>query len=315
MNAPGPSRVLVIKLAALGDLVQALGPFAAIRRHHAAARVTLLTTRPFVELAAAGGWFDDIWIDARPKALDVGGWMALRRRLRGGRFGRVYDLQTSDRSAFYFRLFWPGPRPEWSGIAGGCSHPHDNPRRDFMHTVDRQAEQLARAGIADVAAGDLSSIQADAARFGLSAPYALVVPGGAAHRPAKRWPTGRFAALAAWLAERGIKPVLVGGPEEAALLGAVADACPDALDLAGRTSLLDIVALARGAACAVGNDTGPMHLTAAAGCPSVVLYSDASDPALCAQRGRDVTIVRRPQLADLPVEKVTAALSATGASP
>ena len=312
MSGPAQSRVLVVKLAALGDFVQALGPFAAIRRHHAGQTVTLLTTPPFVELAGAGGWFDDIWIDDRPKALDVGGWMALRRRLRGGGFGRVYDLQTSDRSAMVFRLFWPGPTPQWSGIARGCSHPHANPRRDFMHTTDRQAEQLALAGIADVPAGDLSWVEADAARFGLSGPYALLVPGGAAHRPAKRWPAQRFAAVAAWLAERGLSPVLLGGPEEAALLGAVAGDCPAALNLAGRTSLLDIVALARGAACALGNDSGPMHLTAAAGCASVVLYSDASDPALCAQRGRAVTILRRARLDDLPVEEVTAALGPVG---
>ena len=312
MSAPAPSRVLVIKLAALGDFVQAVGPFAAIRRHHPGAAVTLLTTPPFVELAGAGGWFDDIWIDSRPKARDVTGWMALRRRLRGGAFGRVYDLQTSDRSSLYFRLLWPGPTPEWSGIARGCSHAHANPRRDFMHTVERQAEQLALAGIKDVPAGDLSSLAANAGRFGLAGPYALVAPGGAAHRPAKRWPAHRFADLTTWLAETGIKPVLVGGPEEAALLGAIAGECPAALDLAGRTSLLDIVALARGAVCAVGNDTGPMHLTAAAGCVSVVLYSHASDPLLCAQRGPGVTIVRRPQLDDLSVAEVTAALGAAG---
>ena len=312
MSGPAQSGVLVIKLAALGDFVQALGPFSAIRRHHADETVTLLTTPNFVELASAGGWFDDIWIDNRPKALDIGGWVDLRRRLRGGGFGRVYDLQTSDRSAMYYRLFWPGPRPEWSGIARGCSHPHANPRRDFMHTVERQAEQLALAGIADVPPSDLSCIAADAGRFGLSGPFALVVPGGAAHRPAKRWPVERFAAVATWLAERGLQPVLLGGPEETGLLGAVADGCPTALDLTGRTSLLEIVVLARGAACAIGNDTGPMHLTAAAGCPSVVLYSDASDPALCAQRGAAVTILRRPGLDTLSVEEVTAALDAAG---
>ena len=41
------SRVLVIKLGALGDFLQALGPFAAIRHHHKEAKITLLTTAPF----------------------------------------------------------------------------------------------------------------------------------------------------------------------------------------------------------------------------------------------------------------------------
>ena len=39
------------------------------------------------------------------------------------------------------------PAVEWSGIAPGCSHPHGNPRRDSLHTIERQAEQLAAAGI------------------------------------------------------------------------------------------------------------------------------------------------------------------------
>jgi len=304
-------RILVIKLGALGDMVQALGPFAAIRRHHGAppeARITLLTTGPYAEFARASGYFDDVWVDDRPGIADIGGWLALRRRLRIGGFARVYDLQTSDRSSFYYRLFWPGPAPEWSGIAKGCSHPHANPDRDSLHTIERQAGQLRDAGIADVPAPDLSWAKADVSRFGLDRPYALLVPGGAAHRPAKRWPSERFAALAGHMAANGIQPLLLGTGAEADVLGAVRDGCPDARSLAGETGLLDIVALAREAACAVGNDTGPMHLIAVAGCPSVVLYSRDSDPALCAQRGPAVTILRRDRLADLTVDDVIADL-------
>ena len=98
------SRVLVIKLGALGDFVQALGPFAAIHDHHASDSIVLLTTRPYVDFARAGGWFDEIWVDDRPRVRDVGGWLALRRRLRGAGFHRIYDLQTSDRSFFYYYL-------------------------------------------------------------------------------------------------------------------------------------------------------------------------------------------------------------------
>ncbi len=303
-------RILVIKLGALGDMVQALGPFAAIRRHHGRppeAHITLLTTEAYAEFAAASGCFDDVWVDDRPGVLDIGGWLGLRRRLRGGGFARVYDLQTSDRSSFYYRLFRPGPAPEWSGIAKGCSHPHANPERDSLHTIERQAEQLRDAGITDVPSPDLSWARADVSRFGLDRPYALLVPGGAAHRPAKRWPAGRFAAVAGHLAANGIKPLLLG--TEADVLGEVAGGCPEARSLAGETGLLDIAALARDAACAVGNDTGPMHLIAVAGCPSVVLYSAESDPALCAQRGPAVTILRRERLADLTVDDVIGSLN------
>jgi ADP-heptose:LPS heptosyltransferase len=80
--------------------------------------------------------------------------------------------------------------------------------------------------------------------------------------------------------------------------------CPQVRNLCGQTSLLQIAALARRAQTSVGNDTGPMHLIAAMGCQSVVLYSHASDPALCGQRGPHVTYMRKPQLDDITVEKV-----------
>ncbi len=308
-------RVLVIKLGALGDFVQALTPSAAIRRHHAADKIALLTTAPFADLARASGLFDDIRIDVRPKAYQVRAGLELRRFLRAGRFARVYDLQTSDRSSFYFRLFWPGPYPEWSGIAPGCSHPHANPKRDSMHTLDRQAEQLRMAGIdaAEARPPDVSFLQADVSRFGLDVPYALLVPGGAAHRPDKRWPPERFAAVAAELAGKGIAPVLLGVAAEIPLIGRIKAFVPAAIDLAGRTELADIVALARRAACALGNDTGPMHLIAAAGCPSLVLFSAASDPALCAPRGLRVTALRRDPLAALDPGEALGALHALGA--
>ncbi|MBM3569436.1 MAG: glycosyltransferase family 9 protein [Alphaproteobacteria bacterium] len=292
------SPVLVIKHGALGDLIQAFGPFAAIRQHHPGARVVLLTTPPFERFCAASGLFDQVWIDSRPSWWRLGRIWRLARRLRSERFGRVYDLQTSDRSSFYLRLFGD-PKPEWSGIAAGCSHPHSNPARDAMHTVDRQAEQLAAAGIAAVPPPDFSWVQADIARFDLPRPFALLVPGGSAHRPEKRWPLERYAALAAELGRRGIRPAVLGGREEAALAAAI----PGVHDLTGRTDLFDLVGLARDARFAIGNDTGPMHLIAAVGCRAAVLFSRASDPALCAPRGRDVTVLRREYLAALTLDE------------
>ncbi len=302
------ARILVIKLGALGDFVQALGPFAAIRRHHAADHVTLMTTAPFEELAHQSGYFDAVALDRRPPWWRPGGWLGLRARLRAGGFTRVYDLQTSDRSAAYFQLLRPGPRPQWSGVARGCSHPHDNAGRDAMHTLERQAEQLAQAGIAEVPPPDLGWARAEVSRLGLAPRYALLVPGGAAHRPGKRWPAARYAELARRLAAAGVEPVLIGGAEERALLANVAAAAPGGRDLAGRTSHTEVAVLARGAAAAVGNDTGPMHLIAAAGCPTLVLFSDASDPALCSPRGPAVRIQHRPDLGNLAVEEVEAAL-------
>lgn len=300
-------RILVIKLGALGDVVLALGPLAAIRRHHADAHITALTTAPYADLLSRSPDVDEVWIDARPRLWQWRSALALRQRLRAAAFSRIYDLQTSDRSSFYFHLMRPGPLPEWSGIARGSSHPHVNPWRDALHTVERQAEQLRAAGITAIPPPDVSWLIADVSRFGLTSPLALLVPGGAATRPRKRWPVERFASLASLLAGRGIQPVVLGTAPERPLADAIRAACSAACDLVGATAFAEIATLARQARLAVGNDTGPMHLIAAAGCPSLVLFSSDSDPGLCAPRGR-VAVLRQPDLADLPLDRVAAAL-------
>jgi ADP-heptose:LPS heptosyltransferase len=296
-------RILVIKLGALGDFVQAMGPAAAIRAHHADARITLLTTAPYAELARAAPYFDEVWVDERPGFFDPVGLWRLRRRLRQARFARVYDLQTSDRSSFYHRLMG---RPPWSGIARGASLPHANPARDSMHTLDRQAEQLRIAGIAQVPVPDLAWAARDVAHFALPERLLLVAPGGSSHRPEKRWPIANFAALAVLAARHRITPVVIGGAGEQSLGALIAERCATARDLTGRTSFGEVVSLGQQALYAVGNDTGPMHLVVAAGCPATVLYSAASDPGLTAPRGTRVTALRRPVLAELAVDEVAA---------
>ena len=84
-----------------------------------------------------------------------------------------------------------------------------------------------------------------------------------------------------------------------------------AVDLTGKTSLFELAGLARRAELAIGNDTGPMHMTAALGCRSVVLYSHASDPKLCGQRGKHVSIVRVHKLGELPLITVLDAIKRT----
>ena len=301
-------NILIIKLGALGDIVQATGPFAAIRAHHEDARITLLTGFAYSAFLKKSGWFDDVWVDERPGWKNWRAWFRLRHRLKQGRFVRVYDLQTSDRASSYFHLMLPGSRPEWSGIARFASHPHDNKKRDQMHTVDRQVEQLNMAGIETVPAPSLDWVNADVSCFGLTAPYVLLVPGGSAHRPEKRWPVGYFTELARRLVAHGVTPVLIGAGADAHATGTVDSFCEGARDLTAETSFAEIAALARSALGAVGNDTGPMHIIATAGCPTVALYSFASDPALCAQKGADVTILRRDLLTELSVDEVEAAL-------
>jgi ADP-heptose:LPS heptosyltransferase len=300
-------RILVIRLSALGDFIMALPAMAAIRRHHPTADITLLTTKPLAELGKRSGWFSHVEIDPKPRWGNLGTWWRLRRWLRAGRFDRVYDLQSQDRTAIYFRLFWPGRRPEWSGIAPGASHPHTDPGRGHMHALDIHAAQLAVAGIADIPPPDLSWLEDSKSKLGLPSRIALLVPGSAPHRPAKRWPTENYAALAQRLVAAKITPVIIGVAAEKPLADVIRTLCPKARDLTGQTSLFQIATLARRAQFAVGSDTGPMHLIAMVGGRVVSLFSDESNPVRSAPRG-DVTVLHRPDLAELSVEEVAAAL-------
>lgn len=304
-----PRHILVIRLSAFGDFIQTLGPFAAIRRHHAGDRITLLTTKPYAVFAAELGYFDDIVIDERPASLDLAGWLRLRRVLRAGRFDRVYDLQTSQRSNLYAWLMRPG-MPEWSGIAWACSHPHANLDRDAQHAIDEQAEQLLMAGIYPTppipALPPLCRALPDPLAGGRE--FALLVPGASPQHPAKRWPVERFAAVARSLDAAGVQPVVVGSAAEAPLGRAIRDACPAALDLVGKTADIALLAvLAQHARLTMGNDSGVCHLAAAAGCPVIVLFSRETDPARHAPRGRCVRILAEPDLNDLPVDRVVSA--------
>jgi ADP-heptose:LPS heptosyltransferase len=293
-------RILVIKLSALGDVVLAFAPFAAIRAAHPGARITLLTTPAFAPLLRRAPWFDEVWADGRPAWTDLPAVARLALRLRRARFDRVYDLQTSSRSSRY-RWFTGGAA--WSGIA---SHRRANPGRDALHTLERQREQLEVAGIRHFPPPALDWLDDPLEDFALPPRFVLLVPGASPGRPAKRWPADRFAELAAALEH---PPVVLGGPAEAPLAAAILRARPDGLDLCGRTTLAQIGALARRAEATVGNDTGPTHMAAAAGCPTLALFGADSDPALAAPRGPAAAWLRQVPLDSMTVPQVLEALA------
>lgn len=304
-------RILVIKLSALGDVVLAMGPMKRIREAHPDAEITVLTTPPFAKLFAASPYVNRVDAGGRPKGLF--GALHLARRLSRERYDRVYDLQTSTRSGILHRLM--APKPEWSGVAPGASHPHRNPERNVMHALDAKADQLKDAGIWPDApseapppdlswAAEAAGLEHGPDAFGLASPYALLIPGGSPHRPGKRWPVENYAALAGLFRAKGLDVGVIGGPEEQGLAAAI----PFAKDLTGKTSLLEIAALGARAEVAVGNDTGPTHMIAASGAPTLVLFSADSDPKLSAPRGRRVEVLREGQLGDLSLQDVISTL-------
>jgi ADP-heptose:LPS heptosyltransferase len=301
-------RILVIRYGGFGDMILSMGAFRTIRAHHAADHMTALTTRRFAELLRQSGYFDEVLIDDRLKPWQLGGWLALARALRRERFDRVYDLQRNERTAVLYRVVSAGRRVEWSGVVRGCSHFVRDDPDDHRHIVERLAEQLAVADIPEVLPPDLGWLKDGTAdRFDLPPAYALIVPGGAPHRPEKRAPAESFAALGRHMIGQGIVPVMLGTDSERGQIDAISAACPGAIDLSDGTGFGDIADLARGAAGAVGNDTGAMHLTAALGCASLVLFSSASDPRRVRPQGRRVHVLQTETLRELSAGELIAA--------
>jgi heptosyltransferase-1 len=130
--------------------------------------------------------------------------------------------------------------------------------------------------------------------------YAVVLPG--TNWETKRWPVGHFAALIRPLHERhGLTTVLAGSPDEVELCERVyRDAVtshrdprlvPPVVNMAGKTTLRQLVALLRGAELVVANDSGPMHIAAALGKPLVSLFGP-TNPVRTGPYGRLDTVLR-----------------------
>ena len=104
---------------------------------------------------------------------------------------------------------------------------------------------------------------------------------GAEYGPAKRWPLDKFIAAAREVQQRTRCTWLVfGGPAEAALAGRIESAIPSppsaVWNLAGKTSLRELMALLRLCRALLTNDTGPMHVAAALGTPVIVPFGSTS---------------------------------------
>lgn len=114
----------------------------------------------------------------------------------------------------------------------------------------------------------------------LDGPYASVHLG--ARFPTKSWPLERFGSVLSRLyREYGISPVMVGGPEDAQasekLMESLEPQGIPSISLAGAAGLGELAAVASGGVFFLGNDSGPMHIASAAGCPVVALFGP-SDP-------------------------------------
>jgi heptosyltransferase-2 len=126
-----------------------------------------------------------------------------------------------------------------------------------------------------------------------SSPLTLVAP-GASYGETKRWPEEKYARLVELLAQKAdAQVILVGNTADEELCARIVRKSGRSMaSLSGQTTLRDLAALASIASVFVGNDSGAVHVAAAAGCPVVAIFG-SSDPSWTAPRGEDVRVIYR----------------------
>ena len=280
------TRFLIVRLGSLGDIVHTVPSAAAIRRAYPDATVHWLVDARYGEL------LDLVPVVTRKIAVrmsDAGSMWAALGELRRGRYDVALDLQGLLKSAVFARL---------SGAARVIGFPPDLLReraaRVFYtetagegasHVIDKNLSMLSAIGVrvpdVEFPLVDRNpGIAADArARLGLGAsgPFALINPGAA--WPNKRWPPVYFAELAKQLSKRhGLRSLVLWGPGEEHIAQTIAMASDNAAAVSPKTTIADVISLSKAATLMISGDTGPLHVAAAVGTPTVGIFGP-TDPA------------------------------------
>lgn len=200
------------------------------------------------------------------------------RRLKAARFDWAIVLPNSFKSAIV--PFLAGIRHR-TGFTGEARLGLLNDRRRLdLEVQTRLVDRFA--ALADVEPenpclhADPVRRQTLLAEFGLRSGNTLIaLCPGAEYGPSKRWPTERFAELASRLASEGAQVCILGSARDAELGEAITRRSP-AVDLSGKTDLLDAVDILSAASGAVANDSGLMHVAAALGVPVAGIYGSTT---------------------------------------
>jgi heptosyltransferase-2 len=261
---------------------------------------SLAASGPDIEVWAAGEpWVADL-IPAGsgvrgtltvPRTRGLRGFKAAAAALKPHRFDAGLLLTNSFGSALVLRL--AGVPERWGYARDGrglllTRRVRVKEAIEPRHQRDYYLDLLAGLGFAAAFAGSGLKVtpeetaaaerMLDEAGRDRSKPLVILNP-GAAYGPAKRWPADRFASLGRLFQSRaGADILLVGSAGERDIAGLVAEGLErPALNLAGRTSLRELVALIGLGRLFVTNDTGPMHIADALGTPILAVFGP-TDP-------------------------------------
>jgi heptosyltransferase-2 len=183
----------------------------------------------------------------------------LRTGWRGEfRYGLLNDLRILDKQRYPLMI----ERFAALALPDGAALPDALPYPALRIDADRQQQLLQR--------------------FGLTGPEPLLaLCPGAEFGPAKRWPEQHYASVAAALLAQGWRVAIFGSARDRPVSAAIIAQLPEqararVVDLAGATALEEAVDLLAAATAVVSNDSGLMHIAAAAGRPLVVVYGSTS---------------------------------------
>ena len=222
--------------------------------------------------------------------LGFGRRLNLARQLRAERYTRAIVLPRSAKAAL---VPWLARIPLRTGFRGEWRYGLLNDVRVLDAHLDQTVKRFVALGLPRDAAVpamlpaelqpllriDVRNLERLRALHALTpgARFAALMP-GAEYGPAKRWPAAHFGALAATLARAGADVVVLGSAKEKSIGDEVvaSAANPRVRNLCGATSLADVVDLLAAADVAVSNDSGLLHVAAAAGAPVVALYGSSS---------------------------------------
>lgn len=261
-------NILVIKLGALGDFIISLGTMMQIRKQFPESRITLMTNKAFLNIARQSGAFDDYIIDNRTSYWNFKEQLRLFRDVMTCSPDCIIDLQNNKRTRMkYYPVlrYCIGKSFLWS--AYGVAHRVTKTKGCSWGTQEAAELPLNRATT------DLSFLHGENKHFDeLPGKFVLFIPGCSPTHPYKRWPVGNYKQLALRLAEKGIHTVVMGTAAEATEVNAIAAASPMVVSMLNKTSLLDIPDLVRRSIAVVGNDTGPSHIAAFSGRPTIAIF-------------------------------------------
>jgi heptosyltransferase-2 len=284
-------RLVILSPNWLGDAVMALPAIADVRRSAPDASIAIAARPAIAPLFALVPEVDETIVLAKPAPIrDVVGWRGLGDKLVGGGFDTVLLLPNSMQSAVLAsRAGIPerwGYRTDWRGRL--LTRAVD--RLPGLHQIASYQHLVKALGFSNGSNEPRVSVPQDAQRAarrllmedGWDPQTPLVaLASGAAYGGAKRWPPEYFGELAAALASHGVRCVVVGSAADAPAAAAVARSshATQLFNLVGRTDLPMLAGVLTQCRTLVTNDSGAMHLAAAAGVAVTAVFGPTDDKA------------------------------------